>query len=68
MGITGKYIFWTGFILTIGIVMAYIIIMIIDVTCFTSWITSLSLCGIVLLGSILMLIGRGIERRSDDEI
>ncbi|MBJ2195925.1 MAG: hypothetical protein JFT11_09225 [Muribaculaceae bacterium] len=68
MGITGKYIFWTGFILTIGIVMAYIIIMIIDVTCFTSWITSLSLCGIVLLGSILMLIGRAIERRSDDEI
>ena len=60
MGITGKYIFWTGFILTIGIVMAYIIIMIIDVTCFTSWITSLSLCGIVLLGSILMLIGRAI--------
>ena len=68
MGITGKYIFWTGFILTIGIVMAYIIIMIIDVTCFTSWITSLSLCGIVLLGSILMLIGGAIERRSDDEI
>lgn len=68
MGITGKYIFWTGFILTIGIVMSYIIIMIIDVTCFTSWITSLSLCGIVLLGSILMLIGRAIERRSDDEI
>lgn len=68
MGITGKYIFWTGFILTIGIVMAYIIIMIIDVTCFTSWITSLSLCGIVLLGSILMLIGRAIERRSDDKI
>ena len=68
MGITGKYIFWTGFILTIGIVMAYIIIMIIDVTCFTSWITSLSLCGIVLLGPILMLIGRAIERRSDDEI
>ena len=68
MGITGKYIFWTGFILTIGIVMAYIIIMIIDVTCFTSWITSLSLCGIVLLGSILMLIGRAIERLSDDEI
>ena len=68
MGITGKYIFWTGFILTIGIVMAYIIIMIIDVTCFTSWITSLSLCGIVLLGSILMLIGRAIERRSDAEI
>ncbi len=68
MGITVKYIFWTGFILTIGIVMAYIIIMIIDVTCFTSWITSLSLCGIVLLGSILMLIGRAIERRSDDEI
>lgn len=68
MGITGKYIFWTGFILTIGIVMAYIIIMIIGVTCFTSWITSLSLCGIVLLGSILMLIGRAIERRSDDEI
>lgn len=68
MGITGKSIFWTGFILTIAIVITYIIILIIDVTCFTTWVTSLTLCGVVLLGSILMLIGRAIERRTGDEI
>ncbi|MDE6528069.1 MAG: hypothetical protein K2L78_03370 [Muribaculaceae bacterium] len=68
MGITGKSIFWTGFILTITIVIAYIIILIIDVTCFTTWIASLTFCGAVLTGSILMLIGRAIERRSGYEI
>lgn len=68
MGTTGRILFWIGFILTIGIVIAYIITMIVDVTCFTSWITSLTLCGIVLLGAILMLAGRSIERRYGNEI
>lgn len=68
MGTTGRILFWIGFSLTIGIVIAYIITMIIDVTCFTAWITSLSLCGIVLLGAILMLAGRSIERKYGDEL
>lgn len=65
---TGKTIFWIGFIITIGIILVYIILMLIDVTCFTTWITSLSLCGLVLLGAVLMLIGRGIERKSTNDI
>lgn len=68
MGKSGTSIFWTGFVLTIVVVVAYIIIMIIDVTCFTSWVASMTLCGVVLIGAILMLIGRAIERRSSDDI
>ncbi len=61
---TGKIIFWTGFIITVGMILFYLILISIDVTCFTNWIGSLSLCGTVLVGSVLMLIGRALERRS----
>ena len=61
----GALLFWIGFILNIGIIIAYIILAIIDVTCFTTWITSFSLCGFVLVGAILMLIGRTIERNGE---
>lgn len=61
----GALLFWIGFILNIGIIIAYIILAIIDVTCFTTWITSLALCGFVLVGAILMLIGRTIERNGE---
>lgn len=65
---SGKTLFWIGFLITIGIIIAYIILMIIDVTVFTTWVTSLSLCGIVLVGSILMLVGRQMERRAGDDV
>lgn len=65
---TGKTLFWVGFLITIGIIIAYIILMIIDVTAFTTWVTSLSLCGIVLIGAILMLMGRSMERRAGDDV
>lgn len=68
MSRTGKSLFWAGFVITIGIVTGYIITLVIDVTCFTAWITSLTLCGGVLVGSVLMLIGRAIERRSGDDV
>lgn len=61
----GALLFWIGFILNIGIIIAYIILAIIDVTCFTTWITSLTLCSFVLVGAILMLIGRTIERNGE---
>lgn len=61
----GALLFWIGFILNIGIIISYIILAIIDVTCFTTWITSLTLCGFVLVGAILMLIGRTIERNGE---
>ena len=54
---TGKTIFWTGFIITIGIIIAYLLTMIIGVAAFAGWIVSLSLCGIVMVGAILMIIG-----------
>lgn len=62
----GKILFWVGFAITISIVIAYIILMIIDVTSFTTWFISLLLCGVVLVGAILMLIGRTLEQKSDD--
>lgn len=65
---TGTFLFWAGFVITIGIVIGYIITLVINVTCFTAWITSLSLCGGVLVGSILMLIGRALERRSGEDV
>lgn len=46
--------------------MAYIIMLAIDMTCFTTWVTSLTLCGVVLVGAILMLIGRKLERNAED--
>lgn len=61
---TGKTIFWTGFIITIGIIIAYLLTMIIGVAAFAGWIVSLSLCGIVMVGAVLMIIGRAIEKRS----
>ena len=63
---TGTIIFFTGFILTISIIAAYIIILIVDVTVFTTWIMSMTVCGLVLLGSVMMLVGRALERRSSD--
>ncbi len=64
----GRSIFWIGFTISVCVVIAYIVMMLIYVTTFASWIASLILCGTVLLGSVLMLIGRSIERKSGDEI
>jgi hypothetical protein len=64
----GRSIFWIGFTITVCVVIAYIVMMLIYITTFASWIASLILCGTVLLGSVLMLIGRSIERKSGDEI
>ncbi len=63
---TGTIIFFTGFLLTISIIAAYIIALIVDVTIFTAWIMSMTVCGLVLLGSVMMLVGRALERRSSD--
>lgn len=66
MNNVGRGLFWIGFIIIIGIVLAYIIVMIIDVTALGTWVTALSVCGITLIGGCLMLWGRGIERRHED--
>lgn len=62
----GKIIFFTGFYITLAIIAVYIVIMLIDVSFFTTWITSLTMCGLVLLGTVMMLVGRAIERKGGD--
>ena len=65
---TGKILFWIGFIITISIILAYIVLMVIDVTCFTTWLISLSVCGTVLVGAAMMLMGRSMERHAEEYI
>lgn len=62
----GKIIFFTGFYITLAIITVYIVMMLIDVSFFTTWITSLTMCGLVLLGTVMMLVGRAIERKGGD--
>lgn len=64
----GAILFWAGFIITICIIVFFIVMLLINVTTYASWFASLFLCGMVLLGSVLMLIGRGIERKSGDDV
>lgn len=63
----GKTLFWVGVCLIIGIVLAYIIVMIVDVACLGTWITAISVMGITLIGGALMVIGRELERRANDD-
>ena len=62
----GKIIFFTGFYITLAIIAVYIVMKLIDVSFFTTWITSLTMCGLVLLGTVMMLVGRAIERKGGD--
>lgn len=66
---TGKAIFWTGFILTVGIVFAYLVLMFIGIpSSFANWLSTLIFCGIVLVGAIMMVLGRYIERTSSSDL
>ena len=57
----GKAIFWIGFVALIGVVIAYLIIIISGAIAFATTATSLSICGIILLGALLMLLGHHYE-------
>ncbi len=61
----GKVLFWFGFILLIGIVMAYLILMIAGALASVTASAILILCGIILAGTLLMLLGRTYERRGE---
>lgn len=61
----GKGLFWIGFILLMGVVVAYIILVIAGITAFATWVTTLTICGVIFVGGILMLIGRSYERRGE---
>lgn len=62
MNKTGRSLFWAGFILTIAVVAGFIVMMIIGVAPFTTWVSALTLCGLVLVGALLMYLGRAFER------
>ncbi|MCM1076325.1 MAG: hypothetical protein NC411_03070 [Bacteroides sp.] len=63
----GKGLFWIGFILLMGVVIAYMIIMFAGVVVYASWSTSIAFCGLILLGGLFMLIGRTSERRAEEK-
>ncbi len=64
MNKTGRSLFWAGFILTIAVVAGFIVMMIIGVAPFTTWVSALTLCGLVLDGALLIYLGRAFERGS----
>lgn len=61
----GKGLFWIGFIILMGVVIAYMITMFAGVVAFASWVTALTFCGLILLGGLFMLIGRTYERHGE---
>lgn len=61
----GKGMFWIGFILLMGVVIAYMITMFAGVVAFASWVTALTFCGLILVGGLFMLIGRTYERKGE---
>lgn len=63
----GKVLFWLGFWIMIGIVIAYLVLMLCGAAVFATWVAALSLCGIVLIGGLLMLIGRNYEHAEKEK-
>ncbi|WP_289822501.1 hypothetical protein, partial [uncultured Duncaniella sp.] len=54
----GKTLFWVGFVALIGVVLAYLIIIVTGAVAFATTATALSICAIILVGSLLMVWGR----------
>lgn len=61
----GKVLFWFGFIILIGIVMAYLILLLAGALAYVTASAILILCGVILAGTLLMLLGRAYERRGE---
>lgn len=61
----GKGLFWIGFILLMGVVVAYLILMAAGALKTATWVTDLTIIGAVLLGGLLMLLGRASERKGE---
>lgn len=61
----GKGLFWIGFILLMGVVIAYMITMFVGVVALASWTTALTFGALIIVGGIFMLIGRAYERRGE---
>lgn len=65
MNTFGKFLFWLGFIILMGVVFAYLIIVLIGSVAFATTSAALSICAIIAIGGLLMIMGRSYERRSD---
>ncbi|MCM1522579.1 MAG: hypothetical protein NC039_08010 [Muribaculaceae bacterium] len=65
MDTLGKGLFWLGFIVLLGVVFAYLIIMMIGSIAYATTTTTLSICAVILIGALLMLMGRSYERRAE---
>ncbi|WP_297070726.1 hypothetical protein [uncultured Duncaniella sp.] len=63
----GKGLFWIGFILLMGVVIAYMIIMFAGIVAFTTWTTSITICAIIIVSGLLMLVGRTYERKGEEK-
>ncbi len=61
----GKGLFWIGFILLMGVVIAYMITMFVGVVALASWTTAVTFGALIIVGGIFMLIGRASERRGE---
>ena len=61
----GKGLFWIGFILLMGVVIAYMITMFVGVVAIASWTTAVTFGALIIVGGIFMLIGRASERRGE---
>ncbi len=65
MDTLGKGLFWLGFIVLIGVVFAYLIMMLAGSIAFATTTAVLSICAVILIGALLMIMGRGYERRAE---
>ena len=59
----GKTIFLAGFMLTLGIIIAYLLTIIVGVAAFAGEIASIILCVSLSVGTVLMVLGRWVEKR-----
>lgn len=61
----GKGLFWIGFILLMGVVIAYMITMFVGVIALASWTTAVTFGALIIVGGLFMLLGRVYERKGE---
>lgn len=68
MKLIGKAIFWTGFVALIGVVIAYLIIIVSGAVALATTGMALSICAVILIGSLLMVMGRSYEKSGERKL
>ncbi|MCH5326307.1 MAG: hypothetical protein J1E29_03775 [Duncaniella sp.] len=64
MDTLGKGLFWLGFIILVGVVFAYLIMIIAGAMAVATTAVMLTICAAILAGALLMLLGRTYERKA----